>query len=144
MSLFDVSNVTNPVQMDNITIGDRGSDSPVLYDHKAFLFDKSRSLLVIPILEAKIDPSEHSGEVPPYIRGEPVWQGACVFDVSLFHGFQQIGNITHLEEGMNIYEESYWVKRSLYIEDVLYTISNRKVVLNKLSDMSLILEIELP
>jgi len=144
MSLFDVSNVTNPVQMDNITIGDRGSDSPVLYDHKAFLFDKSRSLLVIPIMEAKIDPGKYIGEVPPYAYGEPVWQGACVFDVSLFHGFQQIGNITHLEDGMNIYEESYWVKRSLYIEDVLYTISNRKVALNKLSDMSLILEIELP
>ncbi len=144
ISLFDVSNVTNPVQMDNITIGDRGSDTPVLYDHKAFLFDRATGLLVIPILEAKIDESEYGGEVPPNAYGDPVWQGAYVYDVSLHHGFVFEGRITHLESGMNIYEDSYWVKRSVYIEDVLYTISSRKVVLNKLHDLSPILEIELP
>jgi uncharacterized secreted protein with C-terminal beta-propeller domain len=144
ISLFDVSNVTNPVQIDNVTIGDRGSDSLVLYDHKAFLFDKSKNLLVIPILEAKIDRSKYSGEVPPYAYGEPIWQGAYVFDVSLFHGFVLKGRITHLKNGMSIYEESYWVKRSLYIEDVLYTISSRKIKLNMLDDLSPILEIELP
>jgi uncharacterized secreted protein with C-terminal beta-propeller domain len=144
MSLFDVSDVANPVQTDSVIIGDRGSDSPVLYDHKAFLFDKSRSLLIIPILEAKIDESKYGSEVPPYAYGEPVWQGAYIFDVSLFHGFLLEGRITHLENGMNIYEESYWVKRSVYIENVLYTISSRKVGLNKLDDLSPILEIELP
>ncbi|MBE0513035.1 beta-propeller domain-containing protein [Candidatus Bathyarchaeota archaeon] len=144
ISLFDVSNVTNPIQMDNVTIGDRGSDSPLLYDHKAFLFDKSKNLLVIPILEAKIDLSKYSGEVPPYAYGEPVWQGAYVFDVSLFHGFVLKGRITHLKSEMSIYEESYWVTRSLYIEDVLYTISSRKIKLNVLDSLSPILEIELP
>jgi len=144
ISLFDVSNVTNPVQMDNVIIGDRGSDSPILYDHKALLFDKSKNLLVIPILEAKIDRSEYPGEVPPHAYGEPVSQGAYVFDVSLFRGFVLKGRITHLKNGMSIYEESYWVKRSLYIEDVLYTISNRAVKLNMLDDLSPILEIELP
>jgi inhibitor of cysteine peptidase len=144
MSLFDVSNVTDPVQMDNIIIGDRGSDSPVLYDHKAFLFDRSKSLLVIPILEAKIDPDNYPGEVPPNAYGEPVWQGAYVFDISLFHGFVLEGRITHVKDGMNIYERSYWVERSLYIEDVLYTVSNRMVKLNMLEDLTPILEIELP
>ncbi len=144
ISLFDVSNVTNPVQLDNITIGDRGSDTPVLYDHKAFLFDRARELLVIPVLEAKIDESEYGGEVPPYAYGDPVWQGAYVFDISLLHGFLFEGRITHLENGMNIYEDNYWVKRSVYIEDVLYAISSRKVSLNKLDDLSPILEIELP
>jgi inhibitor of cysteine peptidase len=143
LSLFDVTNVTNPIQIDNITIGDRGSDSQVLYDHKAFLFDKSSTLLIIPVLEAKIDESKYYGEVPPNAYGEPVWQGAYVFDVSLFHGFLFEGRITHLDEGMSIYEESHWVKRSVYIENVLYTISSRKVGLNKLDDLSPILEIEL-
>lgn len=143
MSLFDVSNVTNPVQMDNITIGGRGSDSEVLYDHKAFLFDKARTLLVIPMLEAKIDESKYVGEVPANAYGEPVWQGAYVFDASLFHGFLYEGRITHLENGMNVYEESYWIRRSVFIENVLYTISSRKVGLNKLDDLSPIMEIEL-
>ena len=139
MSLFDVSNVTNPVQIDNEIIGHRGSDSPALYDHKSFLFDKSKNLLVIPVLVAEIDESKYSGEY-----GEPIWQGAYVFDVSLFHGFVLKGRITHLINGMSIDEENYWVKRSLYIEDVLYTISSRKIKLNMLDDLSPILDIELP
>ncbi len=143
MSLFDVSNVTNPVQMDTVVIGDRGSDSPALHDHKAFFFDRSRNLLVIPILEAEIDESNYPGGVPPNAYGTPVWQGAYVFDLSLFHGFVQKGRITHLSSGTSIYEDAYWVKRSLYIEDVLYTISNRKVALHAFDDLSSILEIAL-
>lgn len=143
VSLFDVSNVSTPIQMSNVTIGDRGSDSPVLYDHKAFLFDRSKNLLAIPILEARIDPSKYPGEVPPYAYGEAVWQGAYVFDVSLFHGFVLKGRITHLSNGTNVYEESYWIKRTLYIEDTLYTVSNRKVKLNNLEDLVLLKEIEL-
>ncbi|NIO37884.1 hypothetical protein GTO27_09305 [Candidatus Bathyarchaeota archaeon] len=144
ISLFDVSDVTNPLQLDNIIIGERGSDSPVLYDHKAFLFDRPKNLLIMPILEAKIDRSKYPGEVPPNAYGEPIWQGAYVFDVSLSHGFILKGRITHLKTGMSIYEESYWVGRSLYIEDVLYTVSSHKVKLNVLDDLSPILEIELP
>ncbi len=143
MSLFDVSNVTNPVQMDTAIIGDRGSDSPALYDHKAFLFDRSRNLLVIPILEADIDESNYPGGVPPNAYGTPVWQGAYVYDLSLFHGFIQKGRITHLSSGTSIDEDAYWIKRSLYIEDVLYTLSSRKVALHALDDLSSILEIPL-
>lgn len=143
ISLFDVSNVTNPVQVSNVTIGDRGSDTPVLYDHKAFLFDRARGLLVIPILEAQIDESTYSGEVPPYAYGDPVWQGAYVFDVSLFHGFLLEGKITHLESGMNIYEDSHWVRRAVYIEDVLYTISDLKIKMTDLDTLDEIGEISL-
>ena len=98
----------------------------------------------MPILEAKIDISKYGGEVPPNAYGEPAWQGAYIFDISLFHGFLLEGRITHLEDGMSVYEESFWVKRSVYIENVLYTTSARKVGLNKLDDLSPILEIELP
>ncbi len=53
LSLFDVSDVSNPREVAKLEIGDRGTDSPALYDHKAFLFSRERNLLVIPILEAK-------------------------------------------------------------------------------------------
>ncbi len=142
IAVFDVSNATDPVQMYNVTIGDRGSDSPVLYDHKAFLFDRAKSLLVIPILEAKIDPDQYPGGVPPEVRGAYVRQGAYVFDISM-DGLRLKGNITHLKDGMNIYERSYWVERSLYIEDVLYTISNSVVKLNMLDDLTPVMTIEL-
>ena len=142
IALFDVSNVSNPLQIANYTIGDRGSDSPVLRDHKAFLFDKQRNLLVIPALVAQIDRNEYPGEVPPYAYGKPVWQGALVFNVTLNEGFALRGSITHIETAADKQDWNYYVQRSLYIENTLYTISNAKVKMNSLQDLAFIEEIK--
>jgi len=144
ISLFDVSNVNHPVQIANYTIGDRGTDSPVLSDHRAFLFDKSKDLLVIPVLEAKVDQSQYPyGQVPAGAYGQPVWQGAYVFNITIESGLVLRGKISHLENGAAIYDSDYYVQRSLYIENVLYTISDKKVKLNSLEDLALIKEIEI-
>jgi uncharacterized secreted protein with C-terminal beta-propeller domain len=143
ISLFDVSNVSDPKQMYNVTIGDRGSDTPVLLDPKAFLFDRSKNLLVIPVLVAKIDESKYPSPVPPYAYGDPVWQGAYVFDISLHHDLVLEGRITHMANSTSITDQGYWIRRSLYIEDVLYTISDRMVKMNSLEDMSEIGQIPL-
>jgi uncharacterized secreted protein with C-terminal beta-propeller domain len=137
ISLFDVTNITNPTQMYIYIIGERGSQSPVLDEegHKAFLFDKTKNLLVIPALEARIDRSQYPGEVPPYAYGNPVFQGAYVFDVSLYHGFVLKGRITHVDYEADLGNEMYWVRRSLYIEEVLYTVSDKKVRMNNLEDL---------
>ncbi|HUW47322.1 MAG TPA: beta-propeller domain-containing protein [Patescibacteria group bacterium] len=141
IALFDVSNVSNPVQIANYTIGDRGSDSPVLRDHKAFLFDRQRNLLVIPALVAEIDPSEYPSEIPPYAYGKPVWQGAMVFNVTLEKGFELRGGITHVENAAEQPDWNHYVQRSFYIENMLYTISTAKVKMNNLEDLTLIKEI---
>jgi inhibitor of cysteine peptidase len=144
ISLFDVSNVTNPVQQATYEIGDRGSDTPVLTDPKAFLFDKTKNLLAIPVMVAEINESQYPTPIPQWAYGEPVWQGAYVFDISLYHDLILEGRITHISEDMNIYNQAaYWVKRSLYIEDVLYTISDRMIKMNNLQDMSQIGQITL-
>lgn len=144
ISLFDVSNVSDPRQIANYTIGDRGTDSPILRDHKAFLFEKSKNLLVIPVQVAEIDETEYPGDVPPNAYGTLVWQGAYVFNITLSDGLVLRGNITHQDESTSVWESSYWVNRALYIEDALYTISNEKVKVNDLEDLSLIKEIKLP
>jgi uncharacterized secreted protein with C-terminal beta-propeller domain len=136
ISLFDVSNVTNPVQDATYIIGDRGSDTPVLSDPKAFLFDRSRNLLSIPVLVAKIDESKYPSPVPSYAYGDAVWQGAYVFDISLYHNLILEGRITHLDNNTNIYEQGYWITRSIYIEDAFYTISDQMIQMNRLEDMS--------
>jgi len=148
IALFDVSNPENPVELSNYVIGDRGTDSYVLSDHKAFLFSKSKNLLVMPISLAKIDENKYPEGVPPYAYGDFVWQGAYVFNVSLENGFVFKGGITHME---NYADYSYYpqyspysVKRSLYIDDVLYTISDKLIKMNNLEDLSEINEIGLP
>jgi uncharacterized secreted protein with C-terminal beta-propeller domain len=143
VSLFDVSNVTNPIQDATYVIGDRGSDTPVLTDPKAFLFDRSRNLLSIPVLVAKIDESKYPSPVPPYAYGDAVWQGAYVFDISLYHNLVLEGRITHLDNNTSIYEQGYWIKRSIYIEDVFYTVSDRMIKMNRLEDMNQIGQVPL-
>jgi inhibitor of cysteine peptidase len=149
ISLFDVSDVNHPVEISKLEIGDRGTDSPVLWDHKAFLFDKSRNLLVMPILVAEVDQSEYPEGVPSWAYGEPVWQGAYVFNVSLDQGIQVKGKITHIddpsgiEQGYYYYYSPFSIQRSLYIGDVLYTISQAKIMMNSLENLDYINEVQL-
>jgi uncharacterized secreted protein with C-terminal beta-propeller domain len=136
ISLFDVSDVENPRELAKIEVGDRGSDSPVLYDHHAFLFSREKNLLVIPILEAQIDETDFSGEVPPDFYGNFINQGAYIFDVSE-EGIVLNGRVTHIEDDI-LLKSGYWfssefeVKRSLYIDNNLYTISSGMIKINNL------------
>jgi inhibitor of cysteine peptidase len=149
ISLFDVSDVSNPVEVTKYEIGDRGTDSPVLWDHKALLFDRARNLLVIPVLVAEMDPSQYEGEVPSWAYGEYVWQGAYVFDISL-DGLELRGRITHIDDNADLLKRGYYyfgsnyaLQRSLYIENVLYTISDMKVKMNNLETLAEINAVEL-
>jgi len=139
ISLFDVTDLTEPKELAKYEIGDRGSDSPVLSDHKAFLFSKERNLLVIPVSVAKAD-----AKAPSWATGEIVWQGAYVFTISLEleEKITLKGTITHVENG-NVHNASYHATRALYINDVLYTISESKIKMNSLLDLSEIGELNL-
>jgi len=157
LSLFDVSNVNNPVQLANYIIGDRGTDSPVLNDPKAFLFDKSKNLLVIPVSLAIVDNStlDQYGQSKASAYGQTVWQGAYVFSLTADGGFTLKGTVTHLDSTLlnsqgqltnsNEYynTQNQWIMRSLYIGNTLYTISNGEVKLNNLTDMTQIAQVTL-
>ncbi len=149
ISLFDVSDVNNPQEIDKLEIGDRGTDSPVLWDHKAFLFDRARSLLVMPILEAMVDVTKYSEAELGWAYGEPVYQGAYVFNVSVENGLRLRGRITHIDTPSDLQQDYYYyyspysVKRSLYIGDVLYTASDAKIKMNSLENLDYINEVEL-
>ena len=143
MAIFDVSDVSNPIEMHKIIIGDRGTDSYALSNHKAFLYDKEKDLLVIPVMLAEIPESEKKpgGEEnisPSY--GEYVFQGALVFRVTLENGFEERGRITHITDEEELkrgyyYGEEYTVKRALYIGDVLYTLSDKMLKANYLHNL---------
>lgn len=134
LSLFDITDVSNPTEISKYIIGERGTTSDALYDHKAFLFDKSKNLLVIPVSVSE------GGKWN-------AWQGAYVFNLDLDDGFELKGRITHANETSE--EDEYYdyqsqVKRSLYIDDVLYTISIKMIKMNDLDDLDEINQIELP
>lgn len=145
ISLFDVSDFENPTEVYNIGIGDRGTDSPALYDHKAFLFDKQKELLVIPVslYEISNETKEQYEQDPGSVYGEFKFQGAYVYKFNL-DGYELKGRITHRVDNINETEEWLWrgyyssadISRSLYIGNVLYTISNSMVKMNSLDDLS--------
>lgn len=140
ISLFDVTDLSEPKEMAKYEIGDRGTDSPVLREHKAFLFDKEKNLLVLPVSVAE----RENPNDPPYILGKTVWQGAYVFTVSLSLEEKLVlkGAVTHIENG-DVHNAKHYVTRALYIEDVLYTISSNKIKMNSLRDLSEINELGL-
>jgi len=148
ISLFDVSDVANPKEIAKYVIGDRGTDSPVLRDHKALLFDREKNLLVMPTWLAEIDGAKYPyGEIPPHAYGEIVWQGAYVFDISIDGGLQLKGRITHNDNPSQVegyYDGADTVQRSLYIDNVLYTISDAKIKMSSLEDLSEVNELVLP
>lgn len=138
LSLFEVKNVSAPKEVSKYIIGERGTDSPILRDHHALLFDGERGLMAFPVLLAFIDRSKYIGEIPPYAYGEPVWQGLFVFSVSS-NDIALKGKITHLnnDTGKGIMEINYlrFIKRALYIGDHLYTLSDEIVKVNDLNTL---------
>jgi len=142
LSLFDVTDVANPVEKDSYVIGESGSDSIALYDHKAFLFNRDKELLVIP---ASIrEPSKD------FSGGALSFSGALVFRLDR-NGFELKGKIDHSDggqgsdrdfwKGYNYYDNT--VKRGLYISDVLYTFSNNYLKMNNIGDLKLVNSLKL-
>lgn len=145
MAIFDVSDVENPKELHKVVIGDRGTDSPALYEHKAFLFDKEKNLLVIPITLAEIKGEKTRDNQ----YGEFTFQGAYVYDITLQSGFGLKGRVTHYEDEEIFQKSGYYfygdrsIQRSLYIDNVLYTLSSSRLQMNGLSDLERLNAIEL-
>ena len=141
IALFDVTDVENPKQVDQVVIGEQGTDSEALYDHKAFLFDKKNNLLVIPIREIK-DTKVFDNRWG-YYRTR-VWQGAYVFTIT-DESLEIRGKITHSED-----EDNYWynsdksVRRSLFMDNVLYTVSNQMIKMNDMVTLEALGSVSLP
>jgi len=130
--------------MYKVVIGDRGTDSPILQDHKAFLFSKEKDLLALPILLAEIDPDlKDDPSTPRNTYGDYAFQGTYVYQLTLEKGFELKGRITHIEDEETFKKSGYYfgetennVQRNLYIKDNLYSISNSKIKINSLNDLS--------
>lgn len=142
LSLFDVSDVSSPQEIDTYLMGDAGSDSIALNDHKAFLFSRDKNLLVIPVSIREA--------ADRYEWGDVNFVGAAVVNVDK-DGFELKGRIDH-SDGGQVSQRDYWrginyydntVRRSLYLEDVLYTFSNNYLMMNELDELEMVKKLPL-
>ncbi|GBF33066.1 hypothetical protein DCCM_2163 [Desulfocucumis palustris] len=141
IALFDVSNPQKPRELSKFVIEESGSDSPALRDHRAFLFSKAKNLLVIPVSYWQQPEVRGSAIMPDYRR---YWQGAFVFSISPEKGVALKGKIEHGDGAASEKGTDFSVKRSMYIENVLYTLSDGMLKANDLGSLEEIKKLGLP
>jgi hypothetical protein len=125
------------------------------------LFDKEKNLMVMPITLHEINESLYNGEIKDSTYGQEVWQGAYVFDITE-RDISVKGRVTHRDDESlktcrdytdwqtgKLIENCYWpyelnIRRSLYMDDVLYTISDGMIKANDLKSIVEIEEVNLP
>jgi inhibitor of cysteine peptidase len=133
LSLFDVSDMTNPKEKFTEIIGGRGSYSSLNHDHKALLFYKKENLFAFPI-------SVYEGS--EYVQ-KFTFQGGYVYRVDPINGFILQQRISHMDSNA-IYED--WensVQRLIYIGDVVYAFSPNKITAHRMKDLVQIGELPL-
>ena len=141
LAVFDVTDVTKPRELFKEVIGDRGTDSELLRDHKALLFDREKELFAFPVRVLEI-PAEYKQGNPNAVQyGQFTFQGAYVYQLNLTDGFTLRGKITHLsaeellKAGSSYANADKEIKRILYIDNVLYTLSDGMIKANGMTGL---------
>jgi inhibitor of cysteine peptidase len=152
MAMFDVTDVTKPVRKFSVNIGDRGTESELLSNHKALLFSRSKELIAFPVTLYEVKdrgvPGAQDQDVLQY--GSFAFQGAYVYRVNPDTGFELRGRITHLTEEDYLKAGDNWrksgrdVDRILYISDTLYTLSQEEIRANGLDDLKKVGSLAIP
>ena len=140
INLFDVSDFANPTLKFQHTLNSEGwSWSESLWDHHAFTFH--RGVLTIPAYSWNYSEEE----------GYELFSGTISFSVDLEEGITEIGRVDHsslIAGSQCLYEMWYgdyyddcnswyyqpYVRRSLYIEDNLFSLSNYGLKVNDLNN----------
>lgn len=140
ISLFDVTDMANPIEMFVETIGARGTDSLLLSNHKALLFSKEKGLLAFPVTVYESNEKAVDGKMPSY--GTFAFSGAYVYDIDLKEGFKLRGKISHMSS-QDMLKSSDWsgnpdlyIQRLLTIRDTLYAASNGKLSSHNMSTLN--------
>jgi len=117
-SLFDVSDQGKPKEIQSYVLGDSGSYSEILYNHKAITFNRDDQFVAF---EATLLDGEFDGKgLAEYFNG------AVVLDYDMQKGFDERGRIAYRSSVVNSGEDGYYsyVRRVCYIGDVLYYVQD--------------------
>ena len=135
LAIFDVRDVSNPIERHVEIIGGRGTQSEMLHNHKALLYDQRNDTLALPVSIYREDNTNMSW-------GTFEYQGAVFYDVNLEDGFARRGEVTHISKEDYLKSGNhYWygneneVRRVLYIGDHFYVISQNMITAHNVSNL---------
>ena len=123
ISLFDVTDPSAPVESKKEVIGVAGTYSELQNNHKALMISLDKGLMGFPLSVA--------GKTP-YATD---FAGAYVYDLTT-SDFSYRGSVSHKEASSSYYNYQDTIYRLMYIGDYLYSLSESKMVVSKLSDLS--------
>lgn len=128
LSLYDISNISNPVLAGRIDLGGQGSSSSIFETPGAFRFDQNNSILILPIHLVPAKGTE-SGNVTSLPAGDGEnWDGVYVFSVTST-GFRQVGAVRQQDASSQSVSP---VIRSHILNGTLYTVSRDFLVISRL------------
>lgn len=135
ISLFDVTDTDNPKELSKFVTTEKYAQSTAEYEHKAFLFDREKELLVIPAYSYTYTWDGYKGD------SKEDYNGAMVFKINK-NEVTLRGIIDHSQKIVGYYY-SPMVERSLFINEMLYTKSLGLLRVNKIDDLTSVNKIEL-
>ncbi len=162
VSVFDVTDISDPKEISTFILGDRGTYSDVLYNHKALLYSAEKNVIGFPITIYDV-PEINNNDMWSY--GVPVFSGFVILGLTEDNKLFEKGRVAHIEievpegypydgelknedwaayEKMYSYSYMYAVKRGLFSGDTLFTVSDYIIKANSLDDFSDIGEAKLP
>ena len=145
MAIFDVTDVNNPKQLSDVTIGNKNTKSPILTNHKALLFSKEKGIIAIPvnsysspITEQTVSTTDVEKLVDKYNSGSSsdyISEGYLIYNIDTENGISLKGVIEHSSANKNTKSYGSQVLRGLYIKDSLITISQHVLKVNDLQTL---------
>ncbi|MBC2716750.1 MAG: hypothetical protein HF978_15710 [Desulfobacteraceae bacterium] len=118
MSLFDISNFANPELIAVEKIGDRGTESEVLFNHKALTFRSADNMLAFPVnLYEHLAPPSALWEY-----GTQTFNGLYVYQITDENLFEYAGRIRMTPEQGDLYFYPDWI-RGIFINDSIYAVN---------------------
>lgn len=161
LSIFDVSDLANPVRTDDVVLGEQGgASSEALYNPKAFTYFADRGLVALPVSIYEYSPffdidfddegtiTVTDDEAVPDVSDEPLpddpvdggevivpggFDGLAVFSVSVEDGFSELGRISTRFEEAGYYWASF--TRGVFISEDVFAVTDRGVRGAPVSDM---------
>lgn len=136
LQIFDVTTPTDPKLVHKEIIGTRGSSSEALTNHLAFNYFAPMDLLSFPITVCEGGSGGSYGT-------QMTFSGLKVYDVTVENGFSLRGQVAHPTDPATGYYDStgcsnWWtqasskVKRSIIMDDFVFSISDELVKVNHL------------
>ena len=123
VSVFDVSDPTNPRRIDQITLS-KGSNSEVEYDHHAFLYWQPTGLAMVPVQQWWYDQDSESA-----------FFGAVGFEVDEDGTLREVQRVAHPGGDRDEWDWRARIMRSVVIGDSVYTISAKGIMKSQLDGL---------